>query len=373
MPLGADAPAMASVHRSPGEKTWRVCWRTPEGQQRSKRGFKLRSEAMAYGVRQESAKLDGLYVDPKAGKVTLGTYAARWAQAAPHRPSTSLSVQAGLRCHVLPVLGHRPLAAVRPSEVQAAVKCWSQTLAPGTVRNLLSLTTAIFRSAVADGLLVKNPIVGVKLPRSSRSEVVPMTASEVRQMASTVPERYRGLILVAAGTGVRQGELLGLALDRIDWLRREIRIDRQLVTLSGRPPTFGPPKGEASCRTIVVPDAVLQVLSEQVRTFPGELVFTDSKGDPIRRNAIGHVWRRAAPVAGVVDRSFHDLRHYAASGLIAAGLSVVAVQRHLGHASATTTLNTYAHLWPSDGDRTRAALADLLAPVATVLSGETLL
>jgi hypothetical protein len=101
---------------------------------------------------------------------------------------------------------------------------------------------------------------------------------------------------------MRQGELLGLSADQIDWLRREIRIDRQLVTIAGHAPTFGPPKGEASCRTIVVPDAVLQVLSEHVRTFPGELVFTDSKGDLIRRNAIGHVWRRAAPVAPVKER-----------------------------------------------------------------------
>ncbi|MBA2386227.1 MAG: tyrosine-type recombinase/integrase, partial [Acidimicrobiia bacterium] len=84
---------------------------------------------------------------------------------------------------------------------------------------------------------------------------------------------------------------------------------------------------------------------------------------PIRRNALGHVWRRAAVRAGVDGFSPHDLRHYAASVLIDQGASVKAVQRHLGHASATTTLDTYAHLWPDAEDVTRRALEAGLAHV----------
>lgn len=75
----------------------------------------------------------------------------------------------------------------------------------------------------------------------------------------------------------------------------------------------------------------------------------------------GHVWRRARSAATakkvvVRDSTPHDLRHYAASVLISSGLSVKAVQLHLGHASAVTTLDTYAHLWPDAEDTTRAAL-----------------
>jgi integrase len=86
------------------------------------------------------------------------------------------------------------------------------------------------------------------------------------------------------------------------------------------------------------------------------LLFTDSKGDPIRRNALGHLWRRAARKAGVSGFPPHDLRHYAASVMIEAGQSVKAVQRHLGQAKASTTLDTYAHLWPDAEDATRRAL-----------------
>lgn len=363
---------MASVHRKNGDKTWQVFWRDPGGKQHAKRGFATKRDANAYGVRMEASKLDGSYVDAIRGKVTFGDCAMRWLAIQPHRPQTALSVESGLRNHVLPALGHRPIGAIEPSEVQAAVARWSVSLSPGTVRNLVNHTTAVFSEAVADRRIARSPAVKLKLPSSVGAQVEPMTVAQVAQMASAVPQRYRALIVAAAGTGARQGELLGLSADRIDWMRRTIRIDRQLVTTSG-PPTFGPPKNQKSSRTIGAPDEVLAELSAHMAIYPlgmDGLVFTNDDGNPIRRNGIGHVWRRAAPSAGITDHTFHDLRHFCASGLIAAGCSVVAVQRHLGHASAKVTLDTYSHLWPDDGDRTRAALSSLLGLVSPPLAGE---
>jgi integrase len=197
-----------------------------------------------------------------------------------------------------------------------------------------------------------------------------MTAEQVAAMASAVSDRYRALILLAAGTGMRQGECLGLSLDRIDWMRRTITVDRQLITVDNKTPEFGPlkgrQKGHPRSRVLVVPDALLSALAAHVAAHPVDpdgLVFTDAKGDRIRRNAAGHIWRRAATKAGVSGHSFHDLRHFCASGLIAAGLSVVAVQHHLGHSSASITLNVYSHIWPSDGEATRMALSGLFGEV----------
>jgi integrase len=121
-------------------------------------------------------------------------------------------------------------------------------------------------------------------------------------------------------------------------------------------------------RTIPVPQVVLDELARHLEQFPAgadRLVFTDSKGDPIRRNALGHLWRRAAARAGVEGFTPHGLRHYAASVLIEHGASVKAVQRHLGHSSATTTLDVYAHLWPDSEDITRRALDAGLAPIVS--------
>jgi len=82
-------------------------------------------------------------------------------------------------------------------------------------------------------------------------------------------------------------------------------------------------------------------------------------GRPLHNNAVTYRWRQTRKAAGTPSIRLHDLRHFYASGLIAAGCDVVTVQRALGHSSATTTLNTYSHLWPTAEDRTRAAAGEL--------------
>lgn len=100
------------------------------------------------------------------------------------------------------------------------------------------------------------------------------------------------------------------------------------------------------------------------------LVFTTIDGRPLVRNASGHVWRRAAPKAGLPPgTSWHDLRHHYASLLISAGLSVKVVQSRLGHASAKVTLDTYGHLWPDDDDRTRDAVSAALSQLPRTSRG----
>jgi integrase len=97
-------------------------------------------------------------------------------------------------------------------------------------------------------------------------------------------------------------------------------------------------------------------------------MFEATPGQPPHQNTVGHQWRQACGRAGVTGVTLHDLRHFYASGLIAAGCDVVTVQRALGHAQATTTLNTYAHLCPTAEDRTRRAAGDLLAGVLPILA-----
>jgi integrase len=94
---------------------------------------------------------------------------------------------------------------------------------------------------------------------------------------------------------------------------------------------------------------------------PDWLFSGDLHGTPPHQNTIGRRWRSTMALAGLSGAfKLHDLRHFYASGLIAQGCDVVTVQRALGHAKATTTLNTYAHLWPTAEDRTRAAAQALV-------------
>jgi integrase len=174
---------------------------------------------------------------------------------------------------------------------------------------------------------------------------------------------------------MRQGECLGLTVDRIDFLRRTVEVDRQLVTLPGRAPYLAPPKTAASVRTIPLPQVVVDALAGHLRDFPASrdgLVFT-IEGEPITRQVFGHLWRPVVKAAGLpTGTGFHSLRHYFASLLIRHGESVKTVQARLGHASAVETLDTYSHLWPDSDDRTREAVDSVLGnPAVNLRSVET--
>jgi integrase len=135
---------------------------------------------------------------------------------------------------------------------------------------------------------------------------------------------------------------------------------------------FTSPKTSSSHRVIPASVWVLNELSEHVgRRLEGFVLHRDS--EPVRHGTFNGYWVQARDAAGL-DASVrnHDLRHAFASALISAGCSVKAVQRALGHASASTTLDIYGHLWPGDEDRIREAV-DALAQTAedTLRTGVT--
>jgi integrase len=355
-----------------GKKPWRVRYLTPEGDQRSA-SFPTKVEAERFLHRVEASKLDGDYVDPARGRVSFGEHAESWRAAQVHRPTTAAQVETHLRKHVIPTFGERPIGSIKPSEVQAWVKSLeAKGLAPSTIEVIYRYLVAIFRAAVEDAAIKTSPVRNVKLPRIEKRKLVPLTVEEVWRLVELVPPRYRALVLTAAGTGLRQGEIFGLSLDRVDFLRRALTVDRQLVLLPGGGPAFAPPKTDASYRDVPLPDLVLDALSAHIAEYePGDLIFTNDAGEPIRRTRFSDIWRPAVAAAQLKKGTvFHDLRHHYASLLIRHGESVKTVQARLGHASAKETLDTYAHIWPDSEDRTRAAVDELLGqPLSAVANG----
>ncbi len=348
--------------RGPGR--WRARYRDPNTGRELSRTFARRADAERFLALTEADKAHGSWIDPAAGRTPFGTYARTWQQAQVHRGTTADQVASNLRNHILPAFEGRAIASVRPSEVQAWVRDRSDVLAPATVEVVYRYLAAIFAAAVRDRLIARSPCVGIKLPRPAPSELRPATTDEVLAMAEAVPGRYRALVLLTAGTGLRQGEAFGVILPNVDLDRAELRVDRQVVLRAGRPPEFAPPKTDASVRTIPLPAGVTAVLLDHLADFPatvqpdlGRPVFTTPAGELIRRNRFGEVWRAAVRRSGVrPDLTFHDLRHYYGSLLIRHGESVKVVQRRLGHKTAQETLDTYGHLWPDSDGRTREAV-----------------
>jgi integrase len=360
---------MSSITKVPAG--YRARWRTPDGQSRS-RTFALKGDAQRHLTSVEGSKLVGAYIDPRAGRVTFGEFATAWQGSQVHREATAVLIDSHVRNHMLPTFGPRPLATIRPSEVQAWVRSLGENLAPGTVRVVVQHARAIFLAAVRDRIISTSPCVGVKLPQQEQQPVVPLEREAVLALINALPERYQGIAVVCAGAGLRPAEALGLTFDEVDFPRRQLSVRHQLVTLPGVAAHLAAPKTPQSARTIPLPEFVTFALARHLELAkPGEhgLLFTTEDGTAIARNRFGDLWRAAVKAAGLpAGVRCHDLRHFYASALIRHGESVKTVQARLGHKSAVVTLDTYGHLWPDSEDRTRRAIDDVFGTEGDRLS-----
>ncbi len=259
---------MASVEKRlrDGGVTYLARWRDETGQQRSKTFFK-KGEADRWAAGMVTALARGQYVDPRAGRVPVAEYAERWRRVQDHRDTTAVLYERVLRLHVYPVLGARPLSSVRHTDARAFVTGLNRTMAPNTARQVHAITRTIFAAAVSDRLIAESPFLNIRLPAVQRDKVQPLAVDDVRRIADAAPARLRALVLLAAGTGLRSGELLGLTVDRLDFLPREVRVDRQLVYLAGRPPYLAEPKTRESVRTVPVPTFALDAVAAHLAAY----------------------------------------------------------------------------------------------------------
>lgn len=352
---------MASIdRRSNGQ--WRARWREyPGGPQRAQH-FDRKIDAQQHLVRQQHDLATGAYVAPTAGRVTVADYANGWlARMRPTwRPSTTRHVETTFATHVLPALGQRPVGSIRRGDVEAFLA--GLPLAPSTVAVVRSRLSQVLGAAVDDGLLARNPVRGAKAPRVETSRARPVAPEVMEAVTAALPPWLRVASTLGVGVGLRQGEMSGLTVDRLDLLRRTLRVDRQLVGA-----TLAPPKTSASNRTVPLAGFVVDALAAHLHRHPpgpGGFVVTTPMGKPAASATFGRAWRRATAVAGTPGVRYHDLRHTYASTLLSRGVSVKAVSDWLGHASPTVTLGVYAHLMPADEEVGRRVLDEALAPSA---------
>ncbi|MFY1688815.1 tyrosine-type recombinase/integrase [Plantactinospora sp. WMMB782] len=351
---------MASVERrKDGRPGYVTRWRDEAGKQR-KKSFTRKVDADRFRSEVEHRMNTGTYIDPAAGKMTFQSYAEKWRAMQPHRPNTAARIGYALGKHVYPVLGQRPVAQIRTSEIQALVT--GLDLAPSSVRPVYATVRAILGAAVRDRLIGHDPCQRIKLPELPHEEIVPLTVDQVDALADAIDPRYRALVVVGAGAGLRQGELFGLQVADVDFLRRTVTLDRQVQPKAGGGTLVGPLKNRASYRTIPLGQVVVDALAAHLKDYPAKgtaWIFRDPAGNALSRNTFNDTWEPARTGAGLPDVTMHDLRHFYASALIRAGLNPKVVAARLGHADASMTLKVYTHLWPDDEDRSRQAIDDV--------------
>jgi integrase len=353
-------------------KRWRARYVDDDGRERSQ-AFDRKTDATVW-LTETTAKLaTGLWVAPEAGRITVADVYRSWSASQGHiAAKTAATRKSAWRSRVEPQWGHLAVVDVKT----AAVRAWVAKLkadgvgVPG-IENAFGLLRQVMGAAVEDRRVPRNPCDGVKLPKREHSDRGYLTHGQVVALASAV-EREAIVVRFLAYTGLRWGEMAALRVCDFDMLRRRVNVARSVTESGGLVWT----PGKTHERRSVPFPAVLadELAALMVGKARDALVFTDQRGGVLRNsNWRARVFAPAVAVCQKADESFptvtpHDLRHTAASLAISAGANVKAVQRMLGHAKASMTLDTYADLFDTDLDavaveldaaiKAAAALAD---------------
>ncbi|MFF7734251.1 tyrosine-type recombinase/integrase [Streptomyces sp. NPDC007984] len=382
-----DYPYASADHGT--ELRWAVRWRDPEGKQRKKL-FKRKPDAQQEAARLKSSMDDGSYINPTTTRTTFREVAEKWqaANGVQHRPATVANVNRALKNHILPTFGDREIGAIRKADVQAWVTERAAVLAPSTLETVFRTLRSVFAWAVGEYIPVspcdsRERAGRIRLPSRAPKEVVPLSVAQVAALLEAAPARYRAALLLAASSGLRQGELFGLEARHIR--DGEIEVRQQVVVVDGQGAHIAPVKSSSSRRVVPVPQAVTDGLRAHLKAFPVlppvledttdgsvrerkvRLIFATEGGEPVQRSPWARQWAKIVKAANKIladqgaelipaGTTLHTLRHTYASLLIKHGESVKVVQKRLGHASAAVTLDTYSHLWPDSDSTTRLAV-----------------
>jgi integrase len=351
---------MAHIRRRSGN--WQVRYRIPSGNERT-RTFRRKIDAKAFLVTVEADKVRGTWLDPNHGLIRFGEWWAQWhAGRVNLRPSSRSRDDSYWRSFIAPTLADEPIGSIRPDLLRKWVaRLLDSGVKPATIRKAAQLVKASLETAVDDGLIGSNPARKLALPPIPPLEMRFATADEIRELSEAIDPRWRVMVLTAAYTGLRMGEIAGLTVDQVNLLRRRLSVTKQLTESNGHI-EFGPVKTQASRRTVTLPHFLCDDLAQHLMDCPASsdgLVFQAADGGPIRRsNWRRRVWLPAVKAADLDGLRFHDLRHTHAALLIEQGEHPKVIQSRLGHASITTTLNTYGHLFEGLDEAAASRLDD---------------
>jgi integrase len=368
---------------------WRVRYKTPAGQERSK-SFARKADAERFRATTEADLIRGRWTDPASGRVLLADYARGWISGHAGEPTTVDQIRSRVETHIIPALGGFRLAELRPSQIQSFITALD--VAPGTARGVLTTLGSILNAAVDDELIATNPVhrPSVRAPRVVRERKDCWTAEQVAAIRAALPERYRVICDIGAGCGLRIGEILGLDLDSAEMLPHLMHV-RQQVRLVGGRMVLAPPKNHKE-RTLPLPEPVAQAIAAHLAVVPATevvLPWRTPAGPPRRVRLLlsaraGHAvhrtnwnsqhWMPAVERAGMTrgrDAGPHQLRHRFASLMVANGVNVRLVAEWMGHQDGgALLLRTYSHLIPAEPDTLRRQMEAALAagePSAKVL------
>ena len=327
-----------------------------------------------------SAKLNALKAslqgpsEPKQRKtnadMTFGAWLDHWYQreCKPKiRPKTQADYENRIYQHIIPELGSIPLAKLTAADLQQfynrlkeggrllRVEQYGPGLSDRMVKSCHVTCRVALDQAVAQGLILKNPALSCKAPVTRPKEMQVLTGEEVQRLLIQAKEDgCFELLLLELTTGLRRGEILALRWDDLDFRTGTLRVERQVQRIQGKL-AVSQPKTRASCRSILLPAPVLEILAQYRQSVSSHWMFPSPKKEnsPLDPAAVRKKLSAVLKRAGCPAARFHDLRHTFATSALEHGMDVKTLSTVIGHVSSATTLNVYAHV--TDEMRQKAA------------------
>ena len=334
-------------------------------------GFATRAEAREARDAARHATHRGTYVPPK--NLTVGEYLDQWitAHEVTLKPSTARSYRDNIDRYLKPRIGHERLQSLSPSRLSVLFRelyekggKGGRSLSPRTVE----FARAVLRRALQDAVLERhievNPVVGTKRPRTVKPKHTTWTGEQLRTFLAGLDDghRWTGLWELAAGTGMRRGELLALRWSDVDLDAGVIHVERSVAQVR-QERIYGTPKNHERRDVAIDPHLVTSLRAWRKRqaaerlawgaAYVGteNLVVTWEDGRPVLPDYISNIFGNLTRGLDVPRLTLHELRHTHATLLLRAGVPVHVVAKRLGHRDPSVTLNVYADSIPDDDGR----------------------
>lgn len=303
--------------------------------------------------------------EPKAQRqrpMTLDTWYETWITVSKsHLRDSSKRVYGEAYIRVKPYLGSMDICDVTKLDVERAI---SAIKTESSKKYTLSLITDLFQSAVDNGLIQRNPAIGIRVSHAEEKKEKRVLTKEEADLILTELEGtsyLKDVTTVMLYTGMRIGEVLALKWENVDFNKRRIYVGETLIYLPGEGFVLHPPKTSSGRRSIPMIGTVADVLEKRQKTSLSKFIFVTRNGSPINDNSIRQLFRlhfrkieKRNPGVNFDGVTPHSFRHTFATNAIANGMQPKVLQKILGHASLKMTMDLYCHIFEDTLDEEMA-------------------
>lgn len=331
---------------------------------RKEDGKPLRKTLYAKTIKELESKVAEVRRQVETGTLVTGsdTTVSQWAEEwlSTYKSNFELNTQYmyknAVYTHIIPAIGLLSLKDVRPHHVQKIINNIVAESKLRTAKIVLITIKQIFKKAVDNNIVIKNPADSIDTPKQEKSKKRPLTDAEMKYFENAdLDHKCRAFLYVLMYAGLRRGEALALTKNDINLTEETITVNKNLITVINQPELKPTPKTESGNRIIPIPEILVNVLKDYLLEVNALYIFPSAKGNLMSDTAYRRFWakilRRVNIAAGgnnkfyviAKDITAHTMRHTYATMLYYAGVDIKSAQYLLGHATAEMTLELYTH------------------------------